>query len=276
MTAHECPQLGAGILQNADVTERPNVWPAGRRLKQDRWLQARLGSRWLLGAPPRHLLSRLFQGCGRQGGRGLVEQGRAWGVVASVTSPDFCTASRGERAPALPVDAYCCAVSGRINGRRGGDASAGMQSVRGRSPAPPRMDRAPYTPSGAAYCAGAAAVQESGTGGHPGTVPSSGDSWRGPVSAAGSGSWGARVVPSVSLGLTIRSTLGDVKMWAPAGGRVSEEECMCVCARVQACARACTIVCVCARACLHVGRDGTRAGTEVPRGTSSGPQGRCL
>lgn len=71
---------------------------------------------------------------------------------------------------------------------------------------------------------------------------SSEDSWRGPVSVAGSESWGGRAVLSVSLSLTIRSTLGDVKMWAPACLRKR----VCVFARVQACVHACTIVCVCA------------------------------
>lgn len=41
MTAHKGPPLGAGILQNADVTARLNVWPAG--LEEDRWTQARPG-----------------------------------------------------------------------------------------------------------------------------------------------------------------------------------------------------------------------------------------
>lgn len=31
--AHEGPLPGAGILQNADVAERPNVWPASRVLE---------------------------------------------------------------------------------------------------------------------------------------------------------------------------------------------------------------------------------------------------
>lgn len=105
----------------------------------------------------------------------------------------------------------------------------------------------------------AAAVPERGAGGHLGMVPSSSeDSWRGPVSVAGSESWGGRAVLSVSLSLTIRSTLGDVKMWAPACLRKR----VCVFARVQACVHACTIVCV----CVHLSTCGQRRDTSRHRG----------
>lgn len=51
------------------------------------------GQTWLslaAQAPPCHLLSRLFQGCWRQGGRGLAEPGGAWGVAAASVTALIC------------------------------------------------------------------------------------------------------------------------------------------------------------------------------------------
>lgn len=116
MTARKGPPLGAGILQNADVAERLNVWPAGRALGGG---QMDTGQAWvlfgclgsLLPSAPAAIPGLLEAGSVRPGGGGT----RAWGTAASITSPDQGTAPHGELASASPVKAYCCPVSKMTN-----------------------------------------------------------------------------------------------------------------------------------------------------------------
>lgn len=90
-TALEGPPLGAGILQNADVAETMNVWPAGKMLEAG---QMDSGQARLLLAAPLSLLpsaSKSIPGLLEAGLEGLVEHrsGPGWdgGTAASLTSP---------------------------------------------------------------------------------------------------------------------------------------------------------------------------------------------
>lgn len=74
--------------------------------------------------------------------------GRSVGGGGGISyGPDLCAAPRGERAPALPVEAYCCPVSRRINGLRGGDPSAGAERA-GSEPCPAVDAPGTCTPAG--------------------------------------------------------------------------------------------------------------------------------
>lgn len=104
----------AGILQNADVAERLNAWPASRMLGAGQMAlgQARLT---LAAWPSCHLLRRLFQGsqsrvCGPfSWGRDMW-----WGWQSQWRALIRARPHRA-RASALPVRAYCSPVSKRIN-----------------------------------------------------------------------------------------------------------------------------------------------------------------
>lgn len=138
MTAHKGPPLGAGILQNADVTARLNVWPAG--LEEDRWTQARAGLSPAARAPLavwRGGYSRAPGGrvCGPWESRDVCVGGG--GIHYSL---DRCAAPPDEPASASPAKAYCRPVFKMINvTRRSGEARTLVQNFL-RSPCSPRVD----------------------------------------------------------------------------------------------------------------------------------------